>query len=186
MVQSQVSHLHCLGNETEHHQIKNQNLNSIKPNKFNSKPKSFPFSRNDKVKSTLPKNKDNNSHNNPKKKTKLKKVTFLRVDEVDVAVAERMAVGGVPTDPYGRDGLELTESIVQLTIGDVRIKVSDVQRRSRHTHRQRINGHDRTKRTERTERRKTKRKNKKTQSLFQALREPINNNARCNRCSVFY
>lgn len=166
MVQSQVSHQHCLSNETEHHQIKNQNLYSIKPNKFNSKPKSFPFSRNDKVKSTLPKNKDNNSHNNNNNKTKFKKVTFLRVDEVDVAVAERMAVGGVPTDPYGRDGLELTESIVQLTIGDVRIKVSDVQRRSRHTHRERINGHDRTKRTEKTERRKKKGKNKKNTEPF--------------------
>jgi len=59
------------------------------------------------------------------------KRTVLRRNEVDVAITEGFAGGGVFADANGSEALELGECVNEVAVGDVRMEVANVERRRR-------------------------------------------------------
>ncbi|GMN39301.1 hypothetical protein TIFTF001_008532 [Ficus carica] len=58
-----------------------------------------------------------------------KSITLLDIGEVDVAIAERESSPAVSTDSNGHDALEPRERVQEDAVSDVRVELTDVQRR---------------------------------------------------------
>lgn len=76
-------------------------------------------------------------HQENTKKRKEPFYTVLWRNEVNVAITEWPAGGGVPANANGGEALELRECLRQLSVGDVGVEVADVKRRRRCGHRRR-------------------------------------------------
>lgn len=53
--------------------------------------------------------------------------TILRRNEIDIAIRERAPSGGISTDTNRGEALESRESIKELAISDIRMKVANVE-----------------------------------------------------------
>lgn len=60
---------------------------------------------------------------------KMHRLTILRVAIVNVTVTERSPGAHVPADPYRHDLADLVEQIVELRVRDVKVEITNVQRR---------------------------------------------------------